>query len=61
METKRVKVIMLPTEDNTDVVLYEHTELKYKLSLQDKIKGICGWTNQHLYITTDDEIKELPK
>ena len=60
METKRkeCKVVMLPTEDNSVITMFEHDTLKYNLSLQEKMKGVCGWTNQHLYIISDDKIKE---
>lgn len=65
MKTIKAKVHMLPTEDISQVhynkVRYPN-EIKYELSFHKepskcKNDGLCSG-NQHLYITTDEEIKE---
>jgi len=63
---KKAKVIVLPTEDKTDIVrnTYCFTEahgnpLRYVPNMENKNNLIeRGYEYQHLYITTDDEIKE---
>ena len=55
---KEAQVHMLPTEART----YLFTDILSNLGFNlhwDKIPQ--GRTNQHLYFTTDEEIKELPK
>ena len=54
METKKAKVIMLPTKDASHIcksIIGLHFTEKM-------ISKVEMFTNQHLYITTDDEIKE---
>lgn len=63
METKRVrsKIWMLSTKDKSEVVLHESGKLGYlaRLSLNMDWEFVeKDWTNQHLYFTTDQEIKE---
>ena len=59
METKRAKVIMLPTKEKSHIGLYTDIrgklDIYYKNALTPQIKTFFP---QHLYITTDDEIKE---
>ena len=50
------EVIMLPTEDETHIHKGKTTnELFYASNL---VTGHKSWEHQHLYITTDEEIKE---
>lgn len=63
MENKivRAKVHMLPSKDKSEVVLHESGKLGYlpRLSLNMDWEFVeKDWTNQHLYFTTDEEIKE---
>jgi len=59
METKRAQVIMLPTKEKSHIGLYTDIrgklDIYYKNALTPQIKTFFP---QHLYITTDDEIKE---
>lgn len=60
METKKAKVIILPTEDNTGIVLHS-TGLDKLLHIKESgINAVqnIGGKFQHLYITTDEKIKE---
>lgn len=64
MKCKRAKVIMLPTEKDIATIIkigdwnnkLHHNTSKVKQTDFDKDE-----TGYHLYITRDDEIKELPK
>lgn len=59
METKRAKVIMLPTEESKLIQMNNTKDLHYCNILKTKQQCIsCNHTAQNLYITTDDEIKE---
>lgn len=60
METRRAKVIMLPTTDKSNVILDVSIAANKDLIYLNNIKKaeLKGNQNQHLYITTDDEIKE---
>jgi hypothetical protein len=54
--TKTCKVVMLPTEKDSDLFIHNPTEvLRYK-GHQSELEGIVN--KQHLYITSDEEIKE---
>lgn len=60
---KKCSVIMLPTEDRSDIIINKPFSNKSLLQFRpdlrkasDKLRS--GWTNQHLYITSDDEIKD---
>lgn len=52
--TKQFRVLMLPTEK---VALIESCNNKLKLNI-DRLKNNEHFTNQHLYIISDEEIKE---
>lgn len=61
MELKKPKVIMLPTEDKTAPILRYKGSINNKISLQyftNTYWSNNDLTKQHLYFTTDDEIKE---
>ena len=55
---KEAKVVMLPTKEKSDIFIGKtHSVLHYKNNIPDEeFKSY-----QHLYIISDDEIKELPK
>lgn len=56
MEKRKVKVIMLPTEDKTNIGINTDNDLIYS---NHKLTTFhSNVIMQHLYITTDDEIKE---
>lgn len=56
MNLRRAKVVMLPTEDKTHIfILNKQTHIGFD---RDMTLHKDHGTNQHLYITTDDEIKE---
>ena len=58
---KRAQVILLPHNDNnTKITLYKTASGK-PLNLSTNTDILAHHTNQHLYIISDDEIKELPK
>jgi hypothetical protein len=53
---KRAKVHMLPTENETSIVLFPHHDINQLQCY--KTKGIADkGVGQHLYFTTDEEIK----
>jgi len=60
METKKVKVVMLPTKDEgvimTDVGVYDNAMVTIS-SLSEKLRG-HDRPHQHLYFTSDEDIKE---
>lgn len=54
--SKTLQVIMLPTNDKSSHIVFENDDIK-KLHLWTKEKGY-GWNFQHLYLISDDDIKE---
>ena len=60
MEVKKAKVIMLPTNKNPKKGIYLYTKEERKLELHYLNQSLYKEEpkHQHLYITTDDEIKE---
>jgi hypothetical protein len=56
--TKEVNVVMLATEDKTKLRLTNHRITQYVFD-RFPAKNALG-NYQHLYILSDDEIKELP-
>lgn len=63
MEIKRVrsKVVMLPTENKSDIVLHESNRLGYlpELSRNTDWEFVeKDWNSLHLYFTSDEDIKE---
>lgn len=67
METKRTKVIMLPTKDMSSIYVNKYINETHNTSpimfdtnpfMNSEEAKECGFEYQHLYITTDDEIKE---
>jgi len=55
---KRTQVHMLPTEENSQIVLYAHRTNPFLVYHYTPINSPLSDVNQHLYFTTDDEIKE---
>ena len=60
---KTFKVVMLPTEKASKIYLdpYKGRNLLVFTEIADFCNAKSDCTNQHLYIISDDEIKELPK
>ena len=56
---KTHKIVMLPTKDKSRLTVDERGKLFIR-NITSKAK-LDSLTNQHLYILSDDEIKELPK
>ena len=55
---KRTQVHMLPTEENSQIVLYAHRTNPFLVYHYTPINSPLSDVNQHLYFTTDEEIKE---
>lgn len=57
---KKCKVIILPTQQQSSIFLKGSGLLEY--NVHPPLHGVkeLGWTYQHLYITSDEQIKELP-
>jgi len=58
MKFKTHKVIMLSTENESRIYLYKNKDLIYKNQFKKQTIGNYTYVNQHLYILSDDEIKE---
>jgi len=67
MKTKRAKVIMLPTKDISQITLNTYInethncsnlQFNFKPKFSNEDAKSMGFEYQHLYITTNDEIKE---
>jgi len=59
---KKVKVILLPTDDKKATI--HRIKSSGNLVMGEKCEEFEPYTNlisQHLYITSDEEIRELPK
>lgn len=56
MVDKKSKVVMLPTEDKTSILKHNGGNVLYYY--KDTVLATDGYTNQHLYSTTDEEIRE---
>jgi len=55
---KKARVHMLPTEENSQIVLYAHRTNPFLVYHYTPINSPLSDVNQHLYFTTDEEIKE---
>lgn len=55
MELKRARVVMLPTKDRTDIVIFGDKSFRLRKRMDDTF---IPESNGHLYFTTDEEIKE---
>ena len=53
---KKAKVVMLPSDEETNIQQNKFN----KLFFSEQKKSYSDTINQHLYIISDDEIKELP-
>ena len=64
---KRCKVVMLPTNEKTELIVNpSNNKLLFTKEIVSKVYPIheyikIGFIPNHLYIISDDEIKELPK
>jgi len=57
MEVKKAKVIMLPTEDKSNILLHKQNRSLFYTQVPIKEDMLLD-NPQHLYFTSDDEIKE---
>lgn len=59
MRTKQYKVVMLPTEKESDVNIWlnKNNQKPRIENYEPRIENF-GWINQHLYLISDDEIKD---
>ena len=57
---KECNVVMLPTEDKSQILLHKENRNLYYANIP-VIESMLLDNPQHLYITSDDEIEELPK
>ena len=53
---KKCKVIKLPSKDTWGAIAYNHIDDKWSI----ESKQFHHYNPHHLYIISDDEIKELP-
>jgi hypothetical protein len=57
-QLKRHQVHMLPTEENSQIVLYAHKTSPFLVYHYTRINSPLSDVSQHLYFTNDEEIKE---
>lgn len=60
---KECNVVILPTNDKTDIIVGKRNKIYHNSQIPhfnyNKTLDYNNWNYQHLYITNDDEIKEL--